>query len=152
MLRRRDGYEVSDDRTRLDREAVHRFLATESYWAQDIPRAVVDRAIDHSLCFGLFHGTAQAGFARVVTDHATFAYLCDVYVDARHRAAGLGLWLMECIVAHPDLQGLRRFCLMTRDAHTLYERFGFKPMPDPARFMERFAPAPGVYRLPEVTP
>jgi GNAT superfamily N-acetyltransferase len=152
MLWRRDGYELSDDRARLDRAAVHRFLAGESYWAQGIPRPILDRAIDHSLCFGLYEGSVQCGFARVVTDHATFAYLCDVYVESAHRAGGLGVWLVECILGHPELQGLRRFCLMTRDAHALYGRFGFKAMPDPARFMERFAPAPDLYRLPETTP
>ena len=149
MLWRRDGYEVSDDSARLDREAIHRYLAARSYWAQEIPRATLDRAIDHSLCFGLYRGTALAGFARVVTDRATFAYLCDVYVEPAHRGHGLGTWLIECVVAHPDLQGLRRFCLMTRDAHSLYAKYGFKPMPDPARFMERHDQ--NVYRLPEVS-
>ena len=147
MLRARDGYEVSDDAARLDRAAVHRFLATQSYWALGVPRATLDRAIDHSLCLGLYRGTTQAGFARVVTDRATFAYLCDVFVDPAHRGAGLGTWLIECVVAHPDLQGLRRFCLMTRDAHSLYAKYGFKAMPDPARFMERHDQ--DVYRIPE---
>ena len=149
MLWRRDGYEVSDDAARLDREAVHRFISTQSYWALGVPRTTLDRAIDHSLCLGLYRGTAQAGFARVVTDRATFAYLCDVYVEPAHRDHGLGTWLIECVVAHPDLQGLRRFCLMTRDAHSLYAKYGFKPMPDPARFMERHDQ--NVYRLPEVS-
>ena len=146
MLARRDGYEVSDDRARLDREAVHRYLATQSYWAQEIPRATLDRAIDHSLCFGLYRDTALVGFARVVTDRATFAYLCDVFVLPTVQGRGLGTWLIECVVAHPDLQGLRRFCLMTKDAHTLYQRFGFTAIGDPKRYLELFSPAPGLYR------
>jgi GNAT superfamily N-acetyltransferase len=141
---RRGGDEISDDPSRLDREAVHRFLATQAYWSVGIPRATLDRAIDHSLCFGLYRDGRQAGFARVVTDHATYAYLCDVFIDPAVRGAGLGTWLVECVVAHPDLQGLRRFCLMTRDAHPLYARFGFKAMPEPARYME--VHAPDVYR------
>ena len=146
MLARRDGFEVSDDRARLDRGTVHRYLATQSYWAQEIPRATLDRAIDHSLCFGLYRGAALVGFARVVTDHATFAYLCDVFVLPELQGRGLGSWLVECVVAHPDLQGLRRFCLMTKDAHALYQRFGFTGIGDPKRYLEVFAPAPGLYR------
>src|SRR4051812_36811367 len=130
MLWRRDGDEVSDDAARLDREAVHRYIASESYWAQGIPRATLDRAIDHSLCFGLYSAGKQAGFARVVTDRATFAYVCDVYVEPAYRGTGLGVWLMDCVMSHPHLQGLRRICLMTRDAHALYARYGFEPLPD----------------------
>ena len=148
MLWRRDGYEVSDDAARLDRGAVHRYLAEQSYWAQGIPRATLDRAIDHSLCLGLYEAGTLAGFARVVTDRATFAYLCDVFVLPSARGRGLGKWLIECVVAHPDLQGLRRFCLMTRDAHGLYERHGFRPLPEPGRYLEIHAP--DVYRKPEV--
>lgn len=131
----RDGYSVSDDRWRVDREAVHAFLA-DSYWARGISRDVVERSIRHSLCFGIYDGDAQVGFARVVTDHATFAYLADVFVVPAHRGRGLAKWLMECIVAHPDLQGLRRFLLGTRDAHGLYARFGFGPPRNPAIWME----------------
>jgi GNAT superfamily N-acetyltransferase len=149
MLWRRDGYEVSDDAARLDREAIHRFIATQSHWAQGIPRATLDRAIDHSLCLGLYRNGIQAGFARVVTDRATFAYLCDVYVEDSHRGGGRGVWLIECVVAHPELQGLRRFCLMTRDAHGLYAKHGFEPMPEPERYMERYDQ--DVYRVPEVS-
>ena len=143
MLWRRDRDEVSDDTARLDRVRVHAFL-TQAYWCAGIPRATLDRAIDHSLCFGLYRDGALAGFARVVTDRATFAYLCDVFVDPAHRGAGLGTWLVECVVAHPDVQGLRRFCLMTRDAHRLYGPFGFRPMQDATRYMEIHAP--DVYR------
>ena len=148
MQWRRDDCEVSDDLARLDRAAIHAFLAERSYWSKGIPRATLDRAIDHSLCFGLYRDARQAGFARVVTDRATYAYLCDVYVDEAHRGAGLGTFLIECVVAHPALQGLRRFCLMTRDAHDLYSRYGFKALPDPARYME--VHAPDVYRQREV--
>jgi GNAT superfamily N-acetyltransferase len=133
---RRGDHVVSDETARLDRERVRRFLAQESYWAAGIPAATVTRAIDHSLCFGLYAGREQVGFARVVTDRATFAYLCDVFVDAAARGAGLGQWLVACVLEHPELQGLRRICLMTRDAQGLYERFGFRPMPDPARYLE----------------
>jgi len=150
MIERRDGFEVSDDPARLDREAVHRYLAHESYWAQEIPRATLDRAIDHSLCFGLYRDAVLVGFARVVTDRATFAYLCDVFVLPEAQGRGLGTWLIECVVAHPDLQGLRRFCLMTKDAHALYARFGFTAIGDPTRYLEVFAPAPALYRRKEV--
>lgn len=141
---RRGDYRVSDDRAALDRVAVHRFLAEESYWAANIPRRVLDKAIDHSLCFGLYRGEAQLGFARVVTDHATFGYLCDVFVEKAHRGAGLGKWLVESLLSHPDLQGLRRLCLMTRDAHELYATHGFRPMPDAAPYLEIHRP--DVYR------
>jgi GNAT superfamily N-acetyltransferase len=141
---RRDGYEVSDERSRLDRAAVHRFIAEESYWAAGIAQGVMDKAIDNSLCFGLFRGDAQVGFARVVTDRATFGYLCDVFVEAAHRGAGLGKWLVSCVLSHPDLQGLRRLCLMTRDAQELYTPHGFRPMADPTRYLEIHRP--DVYR------
>jgi GNAT superfamily N-acetyltransferase len=137
---RRGDYTVSDERSRLDRARVLRFIGEESYWAAGIPPSVMDKAIDHSLCFGVYHGDAQVGFARVVTDRATFGYLCDVFIETAHRGAGLGKWLVACVVAHPDLQGLRRLSLMTRDAHTLYERNGFRPMPDPARYLEIHRP------------
>jgi GNAT superfamily N-acetyltransferase len=137
---RRGDYRVSDERAQLDRAAVRRFLADESYWAAGIPRGVMDTAIDHSLCFGLYRGEAQIGFARVVTDRATFGYLCDVFVEASHRGAGLGKWLVSCVVSHPDLQGLRRLSLVTRDAHELYTPHGFRPMPDPTRYLEIHRP------------
>jgi GNAT superfamily N-acetyltransferase len=140
----RDDYLVTDDRERLDVSAVHGFLTGASYWATGIPRAIVERALAHSLCFGLFQGARQVGFARVVTDRATFGYLCDVYVEDGHRGAGLGKWLVECVLAHPELQGLRRLCLMTRDAHGLYQGFGFKPLADATRYLEIHRP--DVYR------
>jgi len=133
---RRGDLAVSDDPARIDRARVHGFIARESYWAKGIPRDVMDKAIDHSLAFGLYRGARQLGFARVVTDRSTFAYLCDVFVEGDERGDGLGKWLVECIVAHPDLQGLRRFSLMTKDAHELYRRFGFRPMADATRYLE----------------
>ena len=131
----RDGYTISDDRWRIDREVVHGFL-TECYWAAGISRDVVERSIRHSLCFGIYEEGAQVGFARVITDHATFAYLADVFVLPAHRGKGLSKWLMECVLAHPELQGLRRFLLGTRDAHGLYAQFGFTPPKRPAIWME----------------
>ena len=128
--------EISTDPARLDVEAIHAFLA-ESYWAAGRTRAVVERSLAASLCFGAYDGARQVGLARVVTDRATFAYLCDVYVVDSHRGGGIGKRLMQAVVAHPDLHGLRRFHLVTRDAHGLYERFGFAPLAQPERHMER---------------
>jgi GNAT superfamily N-acetyltransferase len=133
---RRGAYEISTDRARIDRGLVHRFLSTESYWARGVPREVVDRCIDNSLCFGVYHEGGQVGFARVVTDRAAIAYLGDVFVVAAHRGRGLGKWLVATVMAHPDLQGLRRFMLGTEDAHSLYEEFGFRPLEHPERMME----------------
>jgi GNAT superfamily N-acetyltransferase len=109
----------------------------ESYWAAGIPRDIVERSLRGSLCFGLYEGESQVGFARCVTDRATYAYLADVFVLPSHRRRGLSKWLMACIAAHPDLQGLRRWGLVTRDAHGLYARFGFGPLENPERHMER---------------
>jgi GNAT superfamily N-acetyltransferase len=128
-------YEITCDRSRLDIASIHSFLA-ESYWSPGVPRSVVQRAIQNSLCFGIFQADKQVGFARIITDKATFAYLADVYVLPEHRGQGLSLRLMEQIVQHPDLQGLRRMMLATRDAHSLYEKFGFKPVGAPERMME----------------
>lgn len=131
----RDEYSISSDPGKLDLSVVHGFLST-SYWSRGLPLDVLRRAIAGSLCFGLYHGDAQVGFARVITDKATFAYLCDVFVLEAYRGKGLGRWLMEAIVSHPDLQGLRRFVLVTRDAHGLYEQFGFRPLARPEGYME----------------
>jgi GNAT superfamily N-acetyltransferase len=136
---RRGEYLVSDDRWRVDREVVHGFLC-ESYWARGIPRHLVERSIRHSLCFGVYRGDAQVGFARVITDRATFAYLADVFVVDAHRGRGLSNFLMECVVAHPELQGLRRFLLGTRDAHALYARYGFAAPRKPEIWMEKHDP------------
>jgi GNAT superfamily N-acetyltransferase len=133
------GYVVSTDPVRLDVDRIHRFLST-AYWSTGIPRDVVQRSIANSLPFGLYAPSGQqAGFARVVTDRATYAYLGDVYVETTHRGRGLGKFLVSCVVAHPDLQGLRRWALATADAHALYARHGFKPPanPDIHLFIER---------------
>jgi GNAT superfamily N-acetyltransferase len=138
---RRDGYLISTDPARLDREAIWRFLRT-AYWSPNVPRAVVERSIEHSLVFGLYApDSAQAGFARAVTDQATFAWLGDVFVLEPHRGRGLGVWLVETILSHPDLRRVRRFMLATADAHGLYRRFGFEQI-DPERMMERSVAAP----------
>ncbi len=132
----RDEFEVDTDPARLDLEVVHGYLR-RSYWAERIPREVVESSIRGSLCFGLYRNGTQIGFARVVSDRATFAWLCDVFVLEEWRGHGLGQWLVECAVAHPDLQGLRRFLLATRDAHGVYERLGFTPLAKPEAYMER---------------
>ena len=130
-----NGYEISTDPARLDLDVIHGYLR-EAYWSPGVPRDVVERSIARSLCFGLYAPDgAQAGFARVVTDGATFAWIADVFVLDPHRGRGLGVWLMETVLAHPDLQGLRRIVLATKDAHELYERFGFVPLPTPERWM-----------------
>jgi GNAT superfamily N-acetyltransferase len=122
---RRDTYVVSTDRSRLDLDVIHEFLR-EAYWSPGIPREVVERAVAHSLQFGLFAADgAQVGFARAITDRATYAYLADVFVLPAHRGRGLGTWLVGCVLSHPELQGLRRWGLATLDAHGLYARFGF---------------------------
>lgn len=135
------GYEVSTDTRRLDLNAIHAFL-TQSYWALGVPRATVAKAVQNSVCVGVYLGHEQIGFARAVTDKATFAYLADVYVLESHRGHGLSRRMMEALTAHPELQGLRRMLLVTRDAHGLYEKFGFQPLAAPARFMERHHPSP----------
>jgi GNAT superfamily N-acetyltransferase len=131
----RDKLTVTTDRARFDRDVIQRFLGS-SYWAENIPRSTVDKSIDSSLCFGLLEDNRQIGFARVVTDRATIAYLADVFVLPEHRGAGLGKWLIECVMSHPELQGLRRWVLATRDAHGLYRQFGFTPLKRPEIFME----------------
>lgn len=133
---RRGEFVVSTDRTRLDLDVIYGFL-TNSYWAKGIPREIVARSIEHSLCFGVYDGNGvQVGFARVVSDFATYAYIADVFVVESHRGCGLGKSLMECIMQHPALQGMRRWNLTTRDAHSLYAQVGFKPLKVPERYME----------------
>ena len=139
---RRGAFTISTDRLKLDRGAIHDFLAG-SYWAKGIPRDVVDRSIEESLCFGVFDGERQVAFARVITDFATFGYLADVYVLESHRGRGLAKWLMESILAHPELQGLRRWMLVTRDAHPLYRKVGYRDLAHPERIMEMTFP--GIY-------
>ncbi len=132
-------YTLSDDPARLDLDAIHGFLR-HSYWSPGIPRETVARAIANSLCFGVYLGETQVGFARLVTDRATFAYLADVFVLESHRGRGLSRALMELILAHPEVQGLRRWLLATRDAHGLYRKFGFVDLANPAMFLTRHDP------------
>ncbi len=121
---RRDNFLISTDQTRLDVATIHDFLSNEAYWSSGRSVATVQRAIEHSLCFGVYDGEQQVGFCRVVTDYATFGWLCDVFVLPSHRGLGLSKWLVACVVAHPDLQGMKRMVLVTRDAHELYHQYG----------------------------
>lgn len=135
----RDDYMISTDKQRLDINVIHGFL-TRAYWSIGIPRETIERALERSLSFGLYKGQEQIGLARVVTDCATFAYIADVFILEPYRGRGLSKWLMEVIKAHPDLQGLRRWLLMTQDAHGLYQQFGFAPPRFPDRVMEILDP------------
>jgi GNAT superfamily N-acetyltransferase len=130
-------YEISTDPSRLDVERVHRFLSTEAYWSPGVAREVVERSIEHSMPFGVYLGDEQVGFARVVTDRATFAWVADVYIEAGHRGHGLGKRLVAAMLEHPELQGLRRWMLGTADAHGLYRQFGFDGLVRAERFMAR---------------
>ncbi len=138
-----DEFTISTDKARLQIDAIQKFLSDESYWAKERTIEQTRTAIENSICFGVYYGERQIGFARVVSDHATFAYLGDVFIIDEFRGQGLSKWLMETIVSHPDLQGLRRWILATRDAHGLYEKFGFHALTFPDRWMER--PAPNAY-------
>lgn len=143
----RGGYFLSTAQHRLELDLIRDFLS-DSYWAKGIPLPTVEAACRNSLCFGLYEQAeeslaAQVGFARVITDYTTFAYLADVFVLETHQGSGLAKWMMGCIMAHPDLLGLRRWMLATRDAHSLYERYGFTPLGDPRKFME--IARPGLY-------
>lgn len=133
-------YLVSTDRSLLDVQLIHKFLAEQSYWAKGIPRAVVEKSIDNSLCFGIFRADEQVGFARVISDLATTAYVGDVFVLPQFRGRGISKWLMECMTSHPDLKHLRRWVLLTEDAHSLYAKFGFRPLAHPEMYMERHDP------------
>src|ERR1700684_3126965 len=140
MEYRRGEFAISTDRERLSLDVVHGFL-TNCYWAKGVPREVVARSIQHALCFGIYDGDgAQVGFARVISDFATIAYIGDVFVLETHRGRGLGKWLMQCIMQHPALQTLRRWILTTRDAHGLYSDVGFTPVKFPERYMELHDP------------
>lgn len=132
---KKENYTISTDKLRLDIPYIHDYLSNRSYWAQNIPLEIVQRSIEGSLCFGIFAAQQQIGFARVITDKACFAYLADVFVDEQYRGQGLSKWLLEVIVGYPELQGLRRFLLATRDAHGLYEQFGFSLLTFPERWM-----------------
>ncbi|MBI3507171.1 MAG: GNAT family N-acetyltransferase [Proteobacteria bacterium] len=138
---RADGYGVSDEAARLDRERVFGWLSRDAYWSAGIPRDVFERSLDGAICFGIYAPDAsQVGFARVISDRATFGYLGDVFVVPALRGRGLSKFLLDTIFAHPDLQGFRRWSLATRDAHALYARYGFTPLVEPARYMERADP------------
>jgi GNAT superfamily N-acetyltransferase len=134
---RRDVYVIDTDNNRLNQEFIYRFLSQDSYWAQSRTFEMVQRSLVHSLNFGVFKDEEQIGFARVVTDYATFAWLADVFIIEDHRGKGLGKWLIEVVTAHPELQGLRRWILATRDAHDLYRQFGFTAPLQPDRLMEK---------------
>jgi len=138
----REHFVISTDPAHLDTDAIIDFL-TRAYWAKGRPRERTERALANSLVFGLYDGDKQIGLARVVTDYAVFAYLCDVFIHEDYRAHGLGKWLMETVHNHPDLQGLRRWTLATRDAHELYRQFGWDALANPDSWMEMFRPFPG---------
>lgn len=135
----KDDYFISTDPSLLNIDTIHHYLSGESYWAKNIPRVVVEKSIANSMCFGFYRNDKQIGFARLVTDKATFAYLADVFIVAEQRGSGLSKWLMEVIHAHPDLQGLRRWVLGTRDAHSLYKQFGWTVFDEDTRkrFMQK---------------
>jgi GNAT superfamily N-acetyltransferase len=135
----RGAYTISTDNNRLDLLLIHNFL-TQSYWAEGIPFETVKRSIEHSLSFGLYRDEQQVGFARLVTDYATFAYLADVFILEPFRGQGLSKWLLEVVMAHPELQGFRRWILGTKDAHGLYRQYGFTELKWPERFMEKLVP------------
>ena len=134
------GFSISTDKSLLDFDVIYRFLNEESYWSQGIPAEKLKRAIENSLCFGVYFQNQQVGLTRVVTDKATFAYLCDVFILQDYRGIGLSKWLIQTIIAHPELQGLRRWSLATADAHGLYKQFGFNPLVKPDRWMEILTP------------
>lgn len=140
---KKNEFLISTDKTKIDIAVVHGYL-WRSYWAENIPREIVERSIENSLCFGIYKSEKQIGFARVISDFATFAYLADVFVLEEERGKKLSKWLMEIMIAHPQLQGLRRFTLATKDAHGLYAQFGFKPFAKPDRWMEIHQP--GIYK------
>jgi GNAT superfamily N-acetyltransferase len=143
----RGEYTISTERERLDLSVIHRYISEESYWGKGRALEVVRRAVENSLPFGIYKGEELVGFARVVTDYATFAWLADVFVLEAHRGRGLSKWLMEVILSHPELQGFRRWVLATKDAHGLYRRFGFIDLHRPERWMER--PDPNMKESPD---
>src|SRR5882757_6049487 len=132
----KDDYLITTDKTKLDIGFLHSFLSTEAYWSKGIPLDTVIRAAENSLNFGLFHQDKQIGYARIISDYSTVCYLGDVFVIRAHRGKGLSKWLMQQVMAHPDLKGLRRWILLTGDAHGLYKQFGWKPIAHPERWME----------------
>ncbi len=141
-----ENYVVSTDPSKLDLKVIHGYLS-RSYWAEEIPFETVKRSVEHSLCFGVYALGKQIGFARVISDYTTFAYLADVFILEEERGKGLSKFLMECILKHKELQGLRNFSLMTQDAHSLYARYGFKNIPKPENFMAK--KIDGIYKKKE---
>lgn len=135
MEQRKEGFLISTDQNKLDIPMIYSFL-TSSYWAKNVPRDIVEKSARNSLCFGIYNGSLQVGFARVISDYATYAYICDVFILDDYRGKGLSKWLMQCIMQHSELQGLRRWSLVTRDAHELYRKFGFTQLQKPERYME----------------
>ena len=135
----KDGFIISTEKEKLDVDLIHSFL-NRTYWAEGISKAIIGRSIEGSLCFGVFENDKQVGFARMITDKATFAYLADVFIIEEYRGRGLSKWLMQVIMSHPDLQGLRRMILATKDAHGLYEQFGFTPLINVERWMHILDP------------
>jgi GNAT superfamily N-acetyltransferase len=135
----KDNFTISTDKTKLNTPYIHQFLS-RSYWAENIPVEIVHRSIEGAVCFGVYNDRCQIGFARVITDKATFGYLADVFIDEKYRGLGLSKWLMDTIMAHPDLQGFRNWQLATRDAQGLYAKFGFKPLDNPERIMRKNDP------------
>jgi GNAT superfamily N-acetyltransferase len=131
------NYIISSNKTKIDIEFVHNYLSNESYWSKNIPLDIVKTAIENSICFSLFYKETQIGFARVITDKATFGYLADVFILEPHRGKGLSKWLMQTILEHVELQGFRSWMLATKDAHGLYEKFGFKLTNDTTRIMRK---------------
>lgn len=132
----RDEYCISTDKTKLDIDSIHEFLSTKAYWSLNIPKDRVQTSIQNSLCFGIYKNDQQIGFARVITDFSTIAYLGDVYILEAYRGMGLSKWLMNTIMSYPNLQGLRRWILLTGDAHGLYRQFGWTDIADPSKWME----------------
>jgi GNAT superfamily N-acetyltransferase len=135
----RGDYSIDCNPERLNLAWVHQYLAKDAYWSKGIPYPVFLKSIENSLCFGVYRNSEQVGFGRVITDFATFAYLADVFIAEHQRRKGLGKWLVEHILGHPDLQGLRRWMLLTRDAHGLYERYGFGLAKHPEKVMEKLS-------------
>src|SRR5260221_837630 len=140
MTVQKGDYIISTDKDKLDVAFIHDFLSKKAYWCLDIPFETVKRSVENSLCFGLYHGDGQVGFARVITDYATIAYLGDVFIILDHRGNGLSKWMLEQIMGFPDLQGLRRWILLTSDAHELYRQFGWGAVASPEKYMELVDP------------
>jgi GNAT superfamily N-acetyltransferase len=131
----KNRFSISTDKSKIDLATIHNFLKS-SYWAENIPIAIVEKSINNSLCFGIYEGEKQVGFARVITDYATFAYLADVFILEPYRGQGLGKWLVKTILKHPELQGLKKWLLVTKDAHELYRQYGFQNLTIPERYMD----------------